>query len=273
MQSYINKLYFLVFASALIYFGGCEKERPKKDYVARVNNSYLTKEELNSLVDSTSTQNIYKTELIRNWINNEVLYQKALKEGITDGNKFNRVIENSKKELAVTLLLEKIYSENETKPDIQQIDTFFNNHKDEFKLFYDAFVINLINFNNEDKAIKYRATLLESDWKKALNVFKGDSSIINSETSNLVYEYELQSAAITRTVKELNPGEVSIVFHSQPRVYSVVQLIQRIEKNSIPPLEYIRQQVEKRIIAEKKEEFYKNYLNELYSNNDIEVKN
>ena len=182
-------------------------------------------------------------------------------------------MENAKKELAVALLLEKIYSENAAKPDIQQVEAFFNENKDEFRLFYDAYIINLINFNNEDKAIKYRSTLLESDWNKALNVFSKDSSIINDETNNLVYEYELQPEALSRIVKELNPGEVSIVFHGQPGIYSVVQLIQRIGKNSIPPLEYIKQQVEKSIIAKEKEEFYKNYLNELYSNNAIEVKN
>lgn len=273
MRNYTNRLIFIYLLTTVIYFNGCEKEQPNKDYVARVNDKYLTKEEFNYLIDSSATQNMYKNELIRNWVNNEVLYQKAIKEGITDEKEFIRLIENSKKRLAAALLLEKIYSENVAEPNIQQIDAFFNEHKDEFRLFYDAFVINLITFNNEDKAIKYRATLLESDWKKALNVFNGDSSIINNETTNLVYEYELQSAALARTVKELNPGEVSIVFHSQPGVYSVVQLIQRVEKNSIPPLEYIRPQVEKRIIAEKKEEFYKNYLNELYSNNDIEVKN
>jgi len=259
--------------SALIYISGCEKEQPKKDYVARVNDRYMTKEEFNYLIDSSSTKNMFKNELIRNWINKEVLYQKALKEGITNEKEFNRLMENAKKELAVALLLEKIYSENVTMPDIQQIDTYFSEHKNEFRLFYDAFVINLITFSNEDKAIKYRATLLESDWKKASNVFNGDSSILNNETTNLVYEYELQSAALSRTIKELNPGEVSIVFYSQPGAYSVAQLVQRVEKNSIPPLEYIRPLVEKRIIAEKKEELYKNYLNELYSNNDIEVKN
>ena len=81
--------------------GGCSKAPEKKDYVARVNNEFLTREELNNKLKTPGNENFYKNEIIRNWINKELLYQKALKEGIADDSTYISLIEDSKKELAL----------------------------------------------------------------------------------------------------------------------------------------------------------------------------
>ena len=49
------------------------------------------------MIDTNNTSNFYKNEVIRNWINKEVMYQEALKKGILKESEFNRLIENSKK--------------------------------------------------------------------------------------------------------------------------------------------------------------------------------
>jgi len=59
---------------------GCGKESPKGDFIARVNKSYLTKENLNSVSDSVKTNKLYSSEVIRNWVNRELLFQMAEKE-------------------------------------------------------------------------------------------------------------------------------------------------------------------------------------------------
>lgn len=266
----INK-YFVLFALFLT-IGGCSKEAPKKDYVARVNGSYLTADEMNSLIDSTR-QDSYKNEIIRNWINKELLYQKALNEGIANDEDFARVLKNARKELAVTLFLEKLYSKEMVNPSEVEIENYYNQNKSDYRLFYDAFVINKIEFRDENKAIKFRAALLAGNWDKTLNVYKKDPSIIDVKTGQLYYEYELQPAALTRIVKELNTDEISIVFSEEKDVYTVVQLVQKFTRGTVPPFIYIKGLVQKRLDAEKKEEFLKNYIKELYSKNDIEVKN
>jgi PPIC-type PPIASE domain len=252
---------------------GCSKEPEKKEYVARVNDKYLTQEELNNMLQSADNKNFYKDEIIRNWINNELLYQKAIKEGITDESLYKRITSESSKELAVTLLLNQVYSDEKGNIDSKQIEDFYESNKNDFKAFYDGYVINLINFNNEDKAIRFRSALLETDWSHAINAFKGDTSIINITANKLYYDYELQPASLSRMVKELNPNEVSIIFSNGQNNFYIVQLVNKVPKDSIVPLEYIKDEVENRIIANKKDEFIRNYIKELYSKNEIEVKN
>ena len=266
-----NNFIFILFISVIL--AGCSKEPEKKEYVARVNNKFLTQEELNNMQMTTGNKNFYKDEIIRNWINNELLYQKAIKEGITDDGHYKRLMNESRKELAVTLLLNQVYLKEKEKIDSKQIEDFYENNKNDFKAFYDSYIINLINFNNEDKAIKFRSTLLETDWDRAINAFKGDTSIINVTVNKLYYDYELQPASLSRIVKELNPNEVSIIFSNRQNDFSIVQLVNKVPQDSILPLEYIRDEIENRIIANKKDEFIRNYIKELYSENNIEVKN
>ena len=266
-----NNFIFILFISVIL--AGCTKEPEKKEYVARVNDKFLTQEELNNMLQTADNKNFYKDEIIRNWINNELLYQKAIKEGITDDSLYKRLTDESKKELAVTLLLNQVYLKEKEKISSKQIEEFYENNKNDFKAFYDSYVINVINFNNEDKAIKFRSTLLETDWNRAINAFKGDTSIINVTVNKLYYDYELQPASLSRIVKELNPNEVSIIFSNRQNDFSIVQLVNKVPQDSILPLEYIRDEIENRIIANKKDEFIRNYIKELYSENNIEVKN
>lgn len=263
--------YFIIIA-LVTALGGCSKESPKKSYIARVNNSYLTSEELGSMVD-TSRHSLYRNEIIRNWINKELLYQKALKDGITDDKEFNRVINDTRKELAVTLYLDRLYEKEMVKPEASEVEEYFDENKNDFRLFYDTYVINKIDFNNEDKAIRFRTALLESDWVKTVNAFKGDPSILDTKSNQLDYEFELQPAALRRIVKELNQNEISIVFSDAKDIYTVVQLVQKFRKGDLPPFGFIRELVKRRLEAQRKEDFLKNYIKELYSKNDIEVKN
>jgi len=266
-----NCIFLILFIS--FFFTGCTKEHEKKEYVASVNDKILTQEELNNMMLAPGNKNFYKNEIIRNWINKELLYQEATKEGITSDSSYVSLLNNSKKELAVTLLLKKIYSEEKEKINNKEVEDFYNNNKENFKSFYETYVINLIEFNNENKAIRFRTTLLETDWTRATNAFKGDTSILRLDTNSLNYEYELQPASLSRIVKELNPNEVSIIFSNENNDYSVVQLVKKFPQGSLLSLEYVRDDVEKRLIANRKNELIKNYIQELYSKNEIEVKN
>lgn len=274
MTKHSNKISnAFVFLIAAVLIGGCGKEKVKKDFIARVNNSYLTKEELSSLMNNENGKNFYREEVIRDWINREVLYQEAVKKGILKEDDFKRIVEDEKKELAVSLFLRKYYDSEKPSYEQKDIQDYYDKHQDEFKLFYDSYYINLVDFNNEDDAIKFRSLILESDWNKALNIFKNESSIIKVQTGVLLNDFQIYPATLQRIVTDLNPQEVSIVLNYLPGHYAVVQELQKYGKGTIPPFNVVKDEAEKRFLADSKDEFLKSYIRDLYSNNDIEVKN
>ena len=267
----LNSIACLIIIAAV--FAGCGKQKPKKNFVARVNNTYLTEEQLAKMIDSKSASDLYRSEVIRNWINRELLYQTAKSEGIPKDSDYREIIARTEKELAASMLVQKYYNKEKTNYDPNDVKEYYKQHQNEFKRFYDSYLINMINFTNEDKAIQFRNTVLESDWEKALNVFKGDSSVYSSNNKKLYYDYEIHPASLSRIVSSLNPGEISIVITNEPGHYIVVQEIQKYEAGSIPPFDVIKPQVAVRFEADRKNDLIKKYINELYSKNDIEVRN
>ena len=127
-------------------------------------------------------------------------------------------------------------------------------------------------FNREDKAIKFRSLALDSDWKKAVSVFMNDSSMVKNIESDLIEENNIYPVQLSRIIKDFYPEEISIVIAEKPGYYSVVQLLKKFSKETIPPFDIIKPNVEKRFLAEKKKKIIEEYLKKLYSQNEIEIK-
>jgi len=265
-----KKISLFLIAAAL--FSGCGEEHEKTDYVARVNDSFLTRDEFSRLVDTSVASNVQKSEVIRNWIDRELVYQQAEKEGITTGKEYKRLIKNSEKELAGSFLLKKISSDTKLNYSESDILKYFEEHKDEFHLNSNSYFLNIISFSDEDKAVEFRALLLNSNWEEAVNTFRGDSSLEEIHSNIFLSEEDIHPIKVARVVKRLYPPEISIVISDSERYYTIVQLLGKYAKGTLPPFKIIKADVKERFIGEKTKEAINQYLHKLYSTNDIEVK-
>lgn len=260
--------FYLIFAFLL---PGCSKEVKQDKYVAKVNDALLTEEFLDSALTNYRNQHKYRAEFINDWIENEVLYQEAVKEGITKEHEFNSIIEQSKKELATALFIQRLIAENKIDPSEEEIRSYFAEKKEDFKLIDDVYKLNLIKFNNFDKAIQFRNRLIETRWENALNAFRNEQSIIDSKSNVYFYKYQLQPLLLLRLVDNLQPLEVSVIFETEQMSFAVVQLLEKIEKDSDPPFEFVKEEAQMKLIILKKKEFIRNYINKLVSNHNLEI--
>lgn len=266
----IKPLIVLIFTAAI--FCGCSKEKPRTEFVARVNDSYLTSEDLENDLDTTYLQKSRRDEYIRNWIENEVFYKEALDENINDDEDFLRAVEKNRKELAKAFLIRKLTKEKDFKIEKQELEDFFINSRRNFELFVDHYLFNIITFSDEDKAILFRSTLIESDWNKALNVFKGDPSIVYVKEKEFLDLNQINPTSVLVTLQELLPDEVSIVINTDPDKFTVLQLIKKYNPGDIPELDVIKNRVVERLTMIKTQMFIKDYLKELYGKYKIEIK-
>lgn len=268
MKKHLKKNNYLLLIITAALLTGCGKKKSDDDFAARVNDVYLSSEELDLIENDAQ-----KEEFVRNWINNELLYNEAIKKGIFSSEEFISALEKSRKEIAKAFLLKDILSSEKFKFEQKEVEEYFNKNKKDFLLNGDAYVINSISFNTEEKAILFRSTAIESDWNKALNIFRNDSTLKEEASSLLKYEYEIHPSIVLRMVKQLIPGEISIVLQIDSSLFKVVQLVQNFRSGEIPPYSAIKSLVELRFLSLKREEFLNNLLNELYSQNEIEIKN
>lgn len=269
----LNKNNILLGLLTAVFFVSCGEEKPKDDYIARVNDTYLSNKEFEKLLNLPSLKGKFREEIIRQWIEKELLYQKAQSEGITDEAEYKRIIENSRKELAASFLLKKIIDESSFNFEIEDIKKFYTNHKTLFAARQKTFLINKIEFEDEDQAIQFRTAAVESDWSKSLNAFSADSIFLDSEINSLLTEADFFSARSSRLVNGLAANEISIVFENENHHYEVLQLLQSFEPGDLIPFDAVKNEVEAEYIANKKEEIIDAYLKDLYSNNKIEIIN
>jgi hypothetical protein len=266
------KLTKILFLFIVLAFAGCSKEPKKKDFIARVNDSYLTREEFASLVDTTKLTPIDRERIIKDWLYLELLYQKAKDKKITEQDEFKNILKTSTRELAAALLMNDYLSSEEIKYSDSDLEIYFGKNKNSFQLSIESYLMNKVIFKTENEAIKFRSVAVESDWTKATNSFSNDSSLIINRSSELIKENDLYPFQLMKIAKDLFPQEISIVIPENNDNYSVIQMLGKYEKGTIPNFEVIKQRVADRFIAEKKKQLIDDYLKELYSNNDIEIK-
>jgi hypothetical protein len=263
------KIFFLLIVLGFTY---CSKEPKKKDYIARVNESYLTREDFSSLVDTINLTPFEKEQVVKNWVYKELLFQEAEKEGIVKSENYKNILKKSSKELAASILLNNIVNADQIEIAEKDMLGYYEKNKNSFQLNIESYYINQASFNDEDKAINFRSLAIESEWKKAAITFSSDTSLVRILNGELVEVNNLYPTELVRAVKDLYPQEISIVISGNPGYYSIVQMIENYDKGVTPPFEIIKDKVKKRLLAVKQKEIIDTYLKEIYSNNEIEIK-
>ena len=260
-----------LFAAVLI--AGCQESSDKTDYVARVNDSYLSGNDLLEILDSANVDDNFKTEVIRNWILKELLYQEAISKGILDDGDFKSIIEKSKRELAGSLLLKNFSSNVILDYQPQEVEEYYTLNKREFRFGSNSFKLNIATFSNQNNAVQFRSLLLSSGWDEALTQHSGDSTLLNVSTGIILSEQDIYPQKLARIVNGLHPLEISIVISDDAGYHTVAQVLNNFRKGIIPPFDTIKESVEDRFVANKKKQLLNNYIDELYSKSDIEIKN
>jgi len=265
----VNNFFRASFIFAVLLLVGCSKEKPTVEYVAKVNDAYLYKKDFTFSPDTNSA---YKNEFIRNWVTTELLSQEARKNDLEKSDEFLELSIRANKEILRALWLKKYLSGKEITFTTKELETYFNSKPEAFKLNQDAVILNQVYLKKYDRAIQFRNVLLESDWNKTLKAFANDSSLAGSSTGTLMYNYQIGTGNLLNVVNELQPNEVSLVITLQRDLYTVVQVLQKLSRDEVPPFVSLRKEVEKTFREEKQKQLIEEHLKELYSQNDIDIK-
>ena len=261
----------LIFAILLTVVFGCREKPTHKKYAAKVGNTYLMRNVVDKALVKPENMTKHREEFVRDWVETEMLYKEAVKQGIVNDSAYKSIVKNLKKELAGAMLLQKVGNDN-FKINKTELTDFFNLNKNDFKISDNAVVINYIKFDNEQSAIKYRNMLINSSWQNAINIFEKDTAVIDFRSNKYLHYYEISPPILLRYIKNLNPGEIGIVLKTEPNVYVVVQIKAFFKKGDIPGFAFIKDRIKERYLMIKKKKSLRNYINKLYSKYDVEIK-
>ena len=261
----------IIFPLFLLY--ACNEPQKPVNYVARVNGSYLSENDLAELIDSQFVSGRSKESIIKNWVRQEVLYQEAVRQRLIDSKDFKNSIENAKRELAAALLLEKFSKTSGPLYDDSNLEIYYKENKTSFRLPSNTYYFNRANFSDKDAAVQFRTEVISNGWQQASQNFKQDSSLLNLSSNILLPEQDIYPVKLVRILEGLYSLEISIVIPDERGYYTVVQLLDKYDAESIPPFESIKNDVKKRYIAALTDLAIEDYISDLYSKNEIEIKN
>jgi hypothetical protein len=255
----------------LFILSACGEPEKPTSYIARVNDSYLTESDLAELTDSLSVSEKSKSSIIKNWVKQEILYQEAIKQGLADTKEFKRTIENTKRQLASAMVLDGFSASSKPVYSDKDLENFYKETQTSFRLPFNSYYFNRIDFSDRETAVKFRTELILNGWNEALNKFAKDTCLVNISNGSLIAEQDIYPVRLLRILEGLYPLEISIVIPDERGYYSVVQLLDKYSAQAIPPFEAVKQEVENRYKSALIELALENYVNDLYSKNEVEI--
>jgi len=120
----------LVLAAAM----GCRPKVADDQVVARVNQATLTKQEFNEAMPQglSGISEVGKEELLRQWINSELFYQEAKKQGLNRDPKVAKQLKDIERDfLANQLMMREVYEKNSVGE--AEARAYFDQHQEEYQ--------------------------------------------------------------------------------------------------------------------------------------------
>jgi hypothetical protein len=265
---------FLIAAMALASWG-CPKEKPGT-VVARVGDSALTLEEAAAAVDTAGPDGAARLgRFTASWVNSELLYQEALRQGVVDDPAFGARLEGLRRQLATQELLDRlIYADTTSSPD-SVLRSYFAAHPDEFTLSESHLKLRLATFRSRETARKFAASVTAgSAWEGMVDSMAADprlsAEIVTATheawyTRSTIYPQELWKVA-----GPLSPGEVSFPLKTGEG-FTVVQYLALAPAGKAEEFEIVREDVADRVLVESRRSRLESLLGTLRAQHRVEI--
>ena len=258
-------LRIIITAVILIFMACGQNHELPPDLVAQVNDAYLIKENLNNRVPDdlpAETQLSMKKMMIKQWVEDEIVYQSAINEGVTWDENDLFLIENYKKSLLIQKYLDNKLNKN-FRISEKEMEDFYNNNKKEFIRKKDeAHIIHLF-IEKRDNAIfneiEESKNLSEIIDKYYFNV----RSTVESPNGDLGYvSIDALPEIIQSAVKRQKTGTISSPLRSKDG-YHFIQLMDIQKAGTQIDLELVKDDIVLRLKWQKREQEKERLMDEL----------
>ncbi len=254
--------------------GGCQPREPRSGYVARVGDSFLTTDEIENDSTRKSSAAMIRQEAAR-WVNNELLFQEARRQGLENSEKVQRQVREARKQLSIEALLQKeIYGDTIHIAE-DSISTYFKSHPEEFLLREDVVLVSLVAFTDRGKANSFRAKIFRgAQWDSVLSTFENDTAAQKSISSSTSAKYYTQQtlfpAELWRVAMNLPSGETSFPVRTQG-AFVVIQTHAKFRHGTGAPLDLVRNEIRQRLTINARRQRYAELIAHLRSQYEVEI--
>ena len=254
-------MHLLVFVFLFVF--SCSSESVSRpSIVARVNNSFLTKEDLSRLVGGGFADSKALLHATNKWVEKRLLHKAAVNLGLKKDKKLTKQRDAFYEDLLVSSYV-RIKTEKRGAVLKKEVSTYYNNNKNSFSRPEDEVVVK--HFLSSTKK--------ESDIiKKVLKKNKG-----GKKTEEIIKKHRPKTRRLSSSLKKDNlvgfvfDGRVGDVLGPKKHrdYYHVFQIIKKNKKGSVRGLEVVYDEIYQRISKQRELVFLASVLDSLYVNSDV----
>ncbi len=249
----------------------CFEQHIPQEELAKVNDVVLTKEMLFSRIDTT--HGISEADIQRytqQWITSQLLFQEAQRLEIVHSEEVQQRIADATQQISIAALLEKEVFTFLQKISSEEIQKYYQQHKQEFLLSEDLAWISFVVFQENSAATTFRSSVLsKKNWNEERIRFQNSELITHSDslfsTQSTLFPPELWKVA-----SALGKDEVSFPVKTSAG-YFVIQSLGLFKKSTIAPIASVENQIRERIQIEHRQQRYAEYVEDLRKKANVEV--
>jgi parvulin-like peptidyl-prolyl isomerase len=246
---------------------GCEQDEAPSSYVARVGDHYLTQEKLDQMLrgmgpvpDSTEA----RQQVIQQWIDETLLYREAVRRNLPQAPEVQRLLEERRRNTLVSALTNRIYEDIQQEPSEEQIRTYFERHQQQLALREPYVRVRHLSTPSEDSArsvrrdlVSAREATIDSIWTQLCRRYAERPERALQLSNRFLPEGRLfaQLPYVEDELSVLREGEVAPVIEDNNQ-YHVLQLVRRIPEGAEPELEWMRNEIQRRLQIRHRKQMY-----------------
>jgi len=260
-----NNLIILLLSGMFILLS-CGRTSPPEDYLVRVEDSYLTMEDMKFISIINPDGKLPKGQLqsfLNDWINTEMLAQQALKHDIDqDPYLKSRLDSYYKSLLADTYIRYHIYKSISVSD--QEIQNYYNEHRQIFMWEHDA--AEVVHYFSE----------IQDTARVIYNILRNGTP----EEKSLLYQRNQPETKII-TYQDVIPELGDVIFNTKAQGvlniiesdfgYHIVVVNQRFNAGSYQNLDQVRDEIRQRLIVTKQKRYYYQVLDSLKGAMNVEI--
>lgn len=271
----------------IVLFAGCEEEEPPADFVARVGDRYLLREEVDRALTSLPVAQDSaeaRQQIIEQWVTGELLYQEAQRLGLRQRPDVQRLLQESERTVLVNALVSHLYEENSQAPTPSEKQSYFESHKEQLRLRESFARVRYLVADDPQDAAAARRMLQQAPTEERDSVWqiaiaeRASNPALSAEISSTYYPESrifINEPVLQEAFTGLLGGQLAPIIEADS-LYHVLQLVERIPSRSIPEPEWIDDELERRLIIQARKQLYARQVqrlrNEAFAREDLEIR-
>jgi peptidyl-prolyl cis-trans isomerase C len=257
---------------------GCSGRSGDDGYVARVNSTVLTQDEIAHSRDSLGEIGASEREYVNDWVIAELLYQEAERRGMTDAPEFQEQLAQTRKRLAVAALLERdvFQGVDTTAAGDEAVAAYFKASAATFALREDVVLASTVLFSDREYANVFRTrVLLGTSWEETLRLVEAEPNAnarpLQSANRQYFTRMTLFPEELWKLARTIPRKEVSFPLKTNAG-YTLLRIHESYRQGDIPPLTYVRKEVQERLLMDARRRRYDDLVRILRERHSVEVR-